>query len=305
MPTASTSAASQTLKVAFVGLGRMGSGMARNVQRAGFPLFVYNRSKAKLQPFVVAGARAVDTPRAAAEQADVVVTSLIDDRSMLDMMSGADGLLAGLPKTGIHLSTTTISPAASTRLAELHRVHDSHYVAMNVLGRPTAAEAGELVALVAGEPEAIRRSRPVIEAFTRAVIEVGPRPADAARLKLTVNFFLAGLLESIGEAYAFAEKHQLPLTIVRHLIVDQVLPNPAVREYAERIATRRYDDAGATLTTGLKDLELILAEAGLVHAPLPLASLVREHILTGLARGRGDQDWCVSTEAIRLAAGIV
>lgn len=300
-----TSARSQPLNVAFVGLGRMGSGMARNVQAAGFPLIVYNRSKAKTESFVAAGATAVDSPRAAAQQADVVVTSLIDDRSILEMMSGVEGLLAGLPKTGIHLSTTTISPAASARLAELHRTHGSHYIAMNVLGRPSAAAAGELVALVAGEPEAIGRSRPIIETFTRTLIEVGRQPADAARLKLTVNFFLAGLLESIGEAYVFAEKHQLPLATVTRLILDQVLPNPAVREYADRIATRRYDDAGATLTTGLKDLELIIAEAGLVHAPLPLAALVREHILTGLARGRGDLDWCVSTEANRLAAGIV
>lgn len=302
---ANVSAASRPLRVAFVGLGRMGSGMARNIQAAGFPLIVYNRSQHKTQPFVAAGARAVDTPRAAAEQADIVVTSLIDDRSILEMMSGDDGLLAGLSKAAIHLSTTTISPAASTKLADLHQTHGSHYVAINVLGRPSAAEAGQLVALVAGEPEAIGRSRPVIESFTRAVVEVGRRPADAARLKLTVNFFLAGLLESIGEAYVFAEKHQLPLAIVQRLIVDQVLPNPAVREYADRIATRRYDDAGATLTTGLKDLDLILAEAGAVHAPLPLAALVREHILTGLARGRGELDWCVSTEAIRLAAGIV
>jgi 3-hydroxyisobutyrate dehydrogenase-like beta-hydroxyacid dehydrogenase len=304
MPMSTPSKGSHLLNVAFLGLGRMGSGMARNIQAAGFPLIVYNRSKAKTESFVAAGATAADTPGAAARQADVVLTSLIDDRSVLEMMSGADGLLAGLPKTAIHLATTTISPAASTRLAELHRSHGSHYVAINVLGRPSAAEAGELVALVAGEPEAIERSRPVIETFTRAVIEVGRRPADAARLKLTVNFFLAGLLESLGEAYVFAEKHQLPLATVQRLIVDHVLPNPAVREYADRIASGRYDEAGATLTTGLKDLELILAEAGLVHAPLPLAALVREHILTGLARGRGDLDWCVSTEAIRLAAGL-
>ena len=298
-------AGTRTPRVAFIGLGRMGSGMARNIQNAGFPLTVYNRSSSKMQPFLAAGAAAADTPRLAAEQADIVVTSLIDDRSILEMMTGSGGLLAGLPKQAIHLSTTTISPAASARLADLHRQHGSRYVATNVLGRPTAAQAGELIALVAGEPDAVTSCRPVIEAFTRSIIEVGRRPADAARLKLAVNFFLAGLLESIAEAYVFAEKHGLSLATLQQLIIEQVLPNPAVREYAERIACGRYEDAGATLETGLKDLELILAEAGLVHVPLPLAALVREHILTGLARGRGHLDWCVSTEANRLAAGLL
>lgn len=304
MPKSAEFAGTQTLRVAFIGLGRMGSGMAGNIQSAGFPLIVHNRSAAKMQPFVAAGAASAGTPRAAAAQADIVVTSLIDDRSILEMMSGSDGLLAGLPKSAIHLSTTTISPAASAGLAELHRQHGSGYVATNVLGRPSAAQAGELIALVAGEPQAVTSCRPVIEAFTRTIIEVGRGPEDAARLKLAVNFFLAGLLESIAEAYVFAEKHALSVATLRQIIIEHVLPNPAVREYAERIASGRYEDAGATLHTGLKDLELILAEAGLVHVPLPLAALVREHILTGLARGRGDLDWCVSTEANRLAAGL-
>ncbi len=304
MQTISAPDNARSLKVAFIGLGRMGSGMAWNIRKAGFPLVVYNRTGSKMDRFAAAGAVAADTPRNAVAVADVVVTSLIDDRSVLDLMTAADGLLAGLPRTAIHLSTTTISPAASTRLAELHREHGSQYVATNVLGRPTAAEAGQLVALVAGEPDSIRRCRPVIDAFTSAIVDVGRKPADAARMKLTINFFLAGLLESIGEAYVFAEKHELALNTVKTLILDQVLPNLAVREYAERIAERRYGEAGATLTTGLKDLELILAEAGRVNAPMPLAALVRDHILTGLARGQHDLDWCVSAEANRLAAGL-
>lgn len=294
----------RSLKVAVIGLGRMGSGMAQNIQKSGFPLIVYNRSRNKTEPFVFGGARVADTPRDAAAAADIVITSLIDDRSVLDVMTASDGILAGLPRTAIHLSTSTISPNASTRLAELHCEHGSHYVATNVLGRPTAAQAGQLTALIAGEPGPIERCRPVLETFTNMIIDVGRKPADAARMKLTINFFLAGLLEAMGEAYVFAEKHQLSLSIVRRLIVDQVLPNPAMREYAERIASRRYGEAGATLITGLKDLDLILAEAGAVSAPLPIAALVRDHILTALASGQRDMDWCISTEANRIAAGL-
>jgi|TARA_Y100000310_G_scaffold345200_1_gene462609 3-hydroxyisobutyrate dehydrogenase-like beta-hydroxyacid dehydrogenase len=294
----------KSLTVAFIGLGRMGSGMVKNIRKAGFPHVVYNRTAEKTAPFVAAGARAANTPREAAAAADILITSLLDDRSVLDMMTGSNRILDGLSRDTIHLGTTTISPNASTELAELHREHGSHYVAANVLGRPSSAEAGELAALVAGEPEAIERCRPVLETFTNMIVEVGERQANAARMKLIVNFFLSGVIEAMGEAYVFAEKHKLDTEIVRKLIVDQVLPNPALKEYAERVKNRRFDEAGATLSTATKDLQLILAEAGAVNAPLPIADLVRDHILTAMAHGQGDLDWCVSTEANRLAGAL-
>jgi len=289
--------------VAVVGLGRMGTGMAQNILKAGFPLIVYNRTASKTEPLVAAGARAVDTPREAAV-ADIVLTSLLDDSSVIDMLIADNGILAGLSTDSIHLSTTTISPAASARLSELHKTHGSYYVATNVLGRPSNAAIGMLDALVAGEPEAIDRCRPVIESFTNSIIIMGTQPELAARMKLIINFFLAGLIEAMGETYVFAEKYGFDLEIVRNLMLDQVLPNPALREYAERIRTRHFDEAGATLSTAVKDLQLILAEAGSVNTPLPIAAIVYDHILTAMARGQGDCDWCVSTEANRLAAGL-
>ena len=290
--------------VAVIGLGRMGSGMARSILKAGYPLVVYNRSRAKTEPLVAAGAAAAASPKAAAMAGDIVLTSLLDDASVLDMMTAPDGILAGLSAGGIHLSTTTISPAASTRLSALHEEHGSHYVAANVLGRPDSAAAGKLAALIAGKPDIVARCRPLLETFTNLMVEVGEHPAAAARMKLTINFFLSGLLESMAEAYVFAEKLGLDTTTVQDLMINQVLPNPAVREYAQRIRTHYYEDAGATLGTGLKDLSMILSEAASVQTPLPIADLVRNNILVGLARGRDDLDWCASTEANRIAAGL-
>jgi len=296
--------ATANLSIAVIGLGRMGAGMAQSIQRAGFPLTVYNRTRSKAEPLVAAGALAADSAKDAAAAADVVITSLVDDQSVLEMMTAADGILAGLSADGIHLSTTTISPAASSRLSELHRQHGSHYVATNVLGRPTSAAAGELAALVAGAADVVARCRPVLETFTNMIVEVGEHPAAAARMKLTINFFLSGLLESMAEAYVFAEKLGLDTATVQHLMLNQVFPNPAVREYATRIRTHHYEDAGATLITGLKDLSLILSEAAGVELPLPIANIVRDNILKGLARGQDNLDWCISTEANRVAAGL-
>jgi len=292
------------LTIAVIGLGRMGTGMAQSIQKAGFSLVVWNRSVAKTEAFAKAGARVAATPGEAAAAADMVITSLLDDDSVLNMMKAEDGILAGLPKAGIHLSTTTISPKASSKLAELHTAHGSHYVATNVLGRPTAAAAGALAALIAGEPDIIARVRPVLETFTNMIVEVGENPANAARMKLSVNFFLSGLLEVMSETFVFAEKHGLDTATVQHLMIKQVFPNPAVTEYAERIRTGYFDDAGATLITGLKDLSLILSEASDVKLALPMADLVRNNILKGLSRGEDDLDWCVSTRANRIAAGL-
>jgi 3-hydroxyisobutyrate dehydrogenase-like beta-hydroxyacid dehydrogenase len=292
------------LTIAVIGLGRMGTGMAQSIQKAGFSLIVWNRSGAKAEAFAQSGAKVAATPKAAAAAADIVISSLLDDDSVLNMMQAGDGILAGLPKGGIHLSTTTISPKASSKLSELHKQHGSHYVATNVLGRPTAAAAGALAALVAGEPAIIAKIRPVLETFTNMIVEVGENPANAARMKLSVNFFLSGLLEVMSETFVFAEKHGLDTATVQHLMIKQVFPNPAVTEYAERIRTAYFDDAGATLITGLKDLSLILSEASDVELALPVANLVRDNILKGLARGEDDLDWCVSTRANRIAGGL-
>ena len=290
--------------VAIIGLGRMGSGMARRILEAGYPLTVWNRSTDKTQPFAEAGARVAATPAEAARAADIVLTSLLDDASVIDRMTAADGILAGLRKSGIHLSTTTISPKASSRLSQLHEDHGSHYVATNVLGRPDSAASGALAALIAGQADVIARVRPVVETFTNMIVEVGENPANAARMKLTVNFFLSGLLEVMSETFVFAEKHGLDTETVQNLMIRQVFPNPAMTEYARRIRTAYFDEAGATLITGLKDLSLILSEAGNVRTALPIADLVRNNILKALARGEDDLDWCVSTRANRIAAGL-
>ena len=290
--------------VAIIGLGRMGSGMAQSIQKAGFPIVVWNRSPAKTEPFAASGAKVAGTPADAASQANIVVTSLLDDASVIDRMTAEDGVLAGLSPGDIHLSTTTISPDASAKVADLHRAHGSHYVATNVLGRPDSAATGALAALVAGDSEVIQRVRPMLETFTNMIVEVGDNPANAARMKLCINFFLSGLLEVMSETFVFAEKHELDTATVQHLMINQVFPNPAVKEYAERIRTAYFDDAGATLITGLKDLTLILSEASEVRAPMPIANLVRDNILKGLARGEDELDWCVSTRANRIAASL-
>jgi 3-hydroxyisobutyrate dehydrogenase-like beta-hydroxyacid dehydrogenase len=291
------------LTVACLGLGRIGAGIARSVQNAGYRLVVYNRTPQKMEPLVAAGAAAAQTPREAAAEADVLITCLMDDRSVLDNMTGADGILAGMRPGAIHIGASTITPKASTRLAEMHESHGSHYVAGPVAGHPVQAAAGKLITFVAGRPEIIERCRPVLEAYTAKIILLGDEPARAASFKLVVNFVAACLLETMGEAFIFAEKQGLDLTVMSDML-KEVLHHPAFPVYMEKIRSRSFDVLGSTLDgAGSKDVRFILEAAAEVGVPLPYASIVRDKIIAAQAHGWGERDWSVFTEIARLNAG--
>jgi len=287
------------LSIACIGLGRMGAGIAQNVQASGCRLAVYNRTPEKMQPFVAAGATAASTAREAASSADVVVTCLMDDQSVVDTLSGENGMLAGMCHGAIHIGTSTISPGCSSRCAELHSQQGSYYLAAPVAGRPNAAAAGKLFTFVAGQAEVIERARPVLETYTQSIVLLGQDPAAAASMKLAANFFAASMLEIMGEAFAFAEKRGVlgPLSDMLKGFL------PPMEEYIGRIANRRYTEPGFTLDAGLKDVRLILDAAGEVHVPLPFASVIRDKCLAAQAHGFSQQDWCAFTEIARLEAG--
>jgi len=282
------------MKVACIGLGRMGSGIAENVRRRGWPLAVWNRAAEKMDPFQAIGVKTAPTAREAACGADVVITSLMDDASVFETLLGSNGILTGLDRGAIHIGTSTISPGGSTRLADLHTEHGSYYLAAPVLGRPDAAAAGKLFALVAGAQEIVERARPVLESYTQKIILLGEDPAAAASMKLASNFFAASLLEILGQAFAFAEKRGVldPMAAM----LKTFLP---MDEYINRIAERNYEKPGFTLDAGLKDVRLILEAAGEVHVALPFASVIRDKCLAAQARGLGQRDWCAFTELAR------
>jgi 3-hydroxyisobutyrate dehydrogenase-like beta-hydroxyacid dehydrogenase len=133
--------------VAVIGLGRMGAGIARNLLKAGFHVTVYNRTASKMQRLIDAGAAGAGSPRQAVAAADVVLTSLMDDQSVSAVTTGTDGILAGLKRGGIHIGASTVSPGCARHLGARHAEHGSTYTAGPVVGRPDAAEAGQLQTL--------------------------------------------------------------------------------------------------------------------------------------------------------------
>lgn len=290
-------------KVGFVGLGRMGTAIAQNILKAGFTVTVYNRTVAKAERLTRAGAKVAPSPRAAAAGADVVVTCLMDDESVLAAVNGPEGILAGLRRGGIHVGTTTISPMCAERLAALHAEHGSHYVAAPVLGRPDAAAAGQLRTFVAGDPDAIARCERLFTAYSLGAVNLGTSHRVANCLKLAVNYLVAAVIELMGEVFAFGEKSGIDATILE-LVMSTLFGSPALKDYAERVRARKFDDVGFALVAGLKDLQLIVDAAAAARAPLPVANIVRDRLLTAAAHGLGQKDWGAMYEATRLAAGL-
>jgi 3-hydroxyisobutyrate dehydrogenase-like beta-hydroxyacid dehydrogenase len=290
-------------RVGFIGLGRMGAAIARRILKAGFELAVYNRSRAKMQPLLDAGAVGASSAAGAATRAQIVVTSLMDDQSVLDASAGPEGLLQGLSPGAVHIGTTTVSARCADQLAVLHAAHGSDYLAAPVVGRPQVAEAGQLVSLVAGEARAVERAHSVLSAYSQAVLPVSSTPAVANSLKLAINYMVCVVADLMGQVYAFGEKSGIDPQHLR-VVMQTMLSHPGLQEYASRIHERRFDDVGFDLLSELKDVQLILDASTDACAPLPFANIVHDKVLTALARGLGAKDCSAVYEITRMCAGL-
>jgi 3-hydroxyisobutyrate dehydrogenase-like beta-hydroxyacid dehydrogenase len=284
--------------VAFLGLGKMGLAMAGNLLRAGYPLVVWNRSADKAQPLRAAGARFAQSPAAAVQGADIVISSLADDASLKAVVTGPDGVLSGLRPGAIHIGTSTVSPGLSDELAGLHAAAGGRYVAGPVVGRVPAAEAAQLVTFVAGDPAAIEAARAVITTYAPRMLVVGERQSLAAVSKLIANFLGASGMDLIGQSLAWAEKSGLPAELVPQ-ILSGFFANPGTREYVTKIGERDFDTVGFTAAGGRKDVQLMIEAANQVNLRLSSAEALRSKLDAAIARGWQGRDWSCFTEIDR------
>jgi 3-hydroxyisobutyrate dehydrogenase-like beta-hydroxyacid dehydrogenase len=194
------------MQIAFIGLGNMGTGIAQCIRKAGHDLTVWNRTASKTAPLVALGARAASTVGEAAAAADVVITSLMDDKSVLDIAQAADGLLAGMRPDAVHACVTTISPECADQLESLHQKHGSFYVSAPVAGRPDAAASGQLASFLGGPANAVERLMPACKSYSISVTVIAERPRMANIMKLAINYNVISTIELISQSYIFAEK---------------------------------------------------------------------------------------------------
>jgi 3-hydroxyisobutyrate dehydrogenase-like beta-hydroxyacid dehydrogenase len=288
-----------SMNLGFVGLGNMGRAMAGTLLRAGHAVAVWDRTPAKAEELVKDGARLASSPADAARGAEAALSSLADDHAVLAVVLGDDGsadrpgrepLIRGLPGGATHVSLSTISPSLSRQLDDAHRAAGQGYVAAPVLGRPEAAERGELVLLAAGQDDAVSFCAPLFDVLGRKTYRLGSRAEHANVMKLSANLVMACLLEVFGETYALAESYGLGATRVLDVLKDSMLSPEAIAEYGERIANSQFEPAGFRLKLGLKDVDLALYAAEAAALQLPFASAVRDRFLVAIARGLEDKD---------------
>ena len=278
------------MDVGFIGLGHMGAQMARNLLKAGHRLTVYNRTRGKAEPLAREGAQVVDRI-ADACRGDVLITMLSDDAAVEGVVFGDGGALSALGRNAIHISMSTISVALSDRLAEAHGKAGQGYVAAPVFGRPEAAAAAKLFIVAAGADAMLARCQPLFDAMGQETFVISTKQSDANLVKLSGNFLIASVLESLGEAFALVRKAGIDPNRYLDILTNSLFSAPVYRTYGPIIAEDKQPTGGFKMSLGLKDIRLALAAADAMAVPMPVASLVRDHYIEGVAKGEGDADW--------------
>ena len=292
-----------TPAVGFIGLGNMGSAMAARLLEAGFGVTVYNRSPGKAEALAARGATVAATV-AQACAGDVVITMLANDDALDAVVTGEGGVLATLRDGATHVSSSTISAALSKRLTAAHGAAAQQFMTATVLGRPEAAAAGKLFVLAAGPTDVVDPLMPILDALGQRTFRVSEVAEVGNVVKLSANFLLANVIESLGEAVALVSKAGVDRRDYIDIITSTLFSAPAYETYGGLIAREEFEPAGFAARLGIKDIRLVLAAAEELQVPLPIASLLRDRFLTLLANGGGDLDWSAISTLSQRDAGL-
>ena len=278
------------MKIGFVGLGHMGTGMALNLLRAGHDLTVYNRTVGKADALVSQGARAA-TDVAGACRGDAIITMLSNDDAVEGVTLGDTGVIASLRSGALHISMSTISIALSERLAAAHAKAGQRFVAAPVFGRPEAAATAKLFIVAGGAADAVDACMPLLQVLGQGTFRVGDKPQAANLVKLSGNFLFASVIESLGEAMALVSKAGIDRREYLDFLTSTLFPAPVYKTYGELIAEGRYEPASFAAPLGFKDIRLTIAAAESLSVPMPLASLLHDRFVRLLAQGGDTMDW--------------
>jgi 3-hydroxyisobutyrate dehydrogenase-like beta-hydroxyacid dehydrogenase len=290
------------MKIGFIGLGSMGSAIARNIVKAGHEVIVWNRSPESALELAEAGALVAKRPEDALH-VDVLFSMLANDKAIHDV--GLDGpLLAHASPDLIHANLSTISVAFAKALADQHATRGVGYVAAPVFGRPDVAAAGELTVIAAGKSEHIAKLRPMFDVIGRRAVIVGEAPEQANLFKVAGNFMIASVIESFGEALALVRKGNVDPSVFYDVMTTGLFAAPVYKGYGKLIVEEKYEPAGFALRLGLKDVDLALAAGSERAVPMPLAKLLHDQFVEAMGSGLGEKDWSALAGLIARNAGL-
>jgi 3-hydroxyisobutyrate dehydrogenase-like beta-hydroxyacid dehydrogenase len=292
------------MRIGFIGVGNMGAAIAANLLRARHEMAIWNRSADKARPLVDAGATLADSPRSAAADRDVVFTMLADDAALESVLGGDNGLLAGLRAGALHVSMSTIAVATADRVAATHLGRGQHFLCAPVFGRPEAAAAAKLFIVAAGASTDFQLASPLFGAISQRVFYLGSSPSAASLVKLCGNFMILSAIEALGEAMALAEKGGVARQQLVEVLTGTLFDAPVYRTYGAILAEERFKPAGFAAPLGLKDMRLVGQSAESLRVPMPLLSLVRDHLLQTIAQEGEGIDWSAIAQVSKRNAGL-
>jgi len=269
----------------------MGLPIAKNLMESGYSLRVFNRTAGKAAALEAQGAKLVPSYAATAKPAGIVFTMLSDDHALEEVAVRGDGLVKALGEGGIHVSMGTVSPGTSRKVAEHHKAFGASYLAAPVFGRPEAAAARMLWICLSGAASAKERVEPILRLLGRGVTDFGTDPGAANVVKLAGNFLLVSSVEAMAEMTALAEKNGIAREKIIPFMTSTLFACQVYQNYGKALIEQRYQPpAGFRMELGLKDISLVLQTAATAKVPMPIANLVRDRMLSGVAKGRGDWD---------------
>ncbi|MCL5999578.1 MAG: NAD(P)-dependent oxidoreductase [Chloroflexi bacterium] len=285
-------------RIAVMGLGIMGSGIARNLLKAGFSLTVYNRTREKAQALLDAGASWAESPKAAADGADIVIGVVGDDAASRSIWLGEQGALAALPPGAVAVECTTLSVGWVRELAEHAHARGVRFVDAPMAGSKAAAAAGQLTLFVGAEDGLFEEIQPVLSSFSANVIHFGPL-GSGAMYKLINNMIAAAHVTALAEGIAMAEKAGLDMQTVLQTITSGAVASPIVKMKAQQVVARDHKDTHFALRWMHKDLTYALRAADELGVAVPSVALAHELLRMAMQKGWADQDFAVVAEVVR------
>jgi 3-hydroxyisobutyrate dehydrogenase len=287
-------------KIAFIGTGIMGAGMAHNLLQAGYQLTVYNRTPAKTEPLVQAGAQQADSPRQAVTAADLIISIVGDDHSSRQVWLGSDGILAGEPHPqAIAIESTTLSLSWVKELENIiTETGRLRFIDSPITGGRKGAESGQLTLLVGAEADTLAAARPVMEAYSREIIHFGP-PGTGTAYKLVVNLMVAAQATALAEGLLLAERAGLDLSQVLQGLTSGAVASRVVQAYAENMVRGSHEPVNFSARWLHKDATYALQMARELEQPMLMSALAGEIYRMAVADGLADQNASAIIEALR------
>ena len=283
--------------VAILGLGTMGSGMAANLLKAGFPLSVYNRTRTKAQLLIDAGARSASTPAEAVKDASIIISMLADDAASREVWLGENGALAAAKKTAILIESSTVSPAWIAELAKQAEQRGLDLLDAPVTGSRAQAEAGQLSFLVGGKDTTLEAATPVLQAMSKEIVHLGPI-GSGAKMKLINNFLCGVQVASFAEGLIWIERSGLDREKALSILKAGAPGSPLLGAISARMVSQNYT-VNFLLKLMTKDLLYAQNEAELSNVDLKTAEVARSLFAAAIDQGFGDQDMSSVIEPLR------